>query len=157
MHEERASPGKPIPAIIEPFEINDGMPDEEEIAAGVKKLRSNRAGGPTGMRAEHLKEWLSKAKAEENPDPTDWQKVVKLTQTAFGQGELPTELFWSTAVLLPKGGGDFRGIGLTEVIWKAIAIIIDDGLSSSIKHHDSRARNRCRHHRGKAHSADSWS
>ena len=34
------------------------VPMEDEIEDAVKKLRRNRLGGPSGMRAEHLKGWL---------------------------------------------------------------------------------------------------
>ena len=40
--------------------------------------------------------------------------------------------------MTPKGGGnDFRGIGLMEVLWKAISGIINRRLSSSIQFHDA--------------------
>ena len=39
--------------------------------------------------------------------------------------------------MIPKGGGtDFRGIGLVDVLWKAISGIINRQLSSSIQFHD---------------------
>ena len=41
-------------------------------------------------------------------------------------------------VIIPKGGGtDFRGIGLVEVLWKAISGIIYCQISSSIQFHDA--------------------
>ena len=43
---------------------------------------------------------------------------------AFRTGEIPTEMVWSTVVLLPKDDGGVRGIGLVEVIWKVIVRII---------------------------------
>ena len=33
-------------------------PEVVEMAAAVRKTRSGRAGGPSGMKAEHLKAWL---------------------------------------------------------------------------------------------------
>ena len=40
-------------------------------------------------------------------------------------------------VVIPRGGGtNFRGIGLVEVMWKVISIIINRRLSSSIQFHD---------------------
>jgi hypothetical protein len=40
-----------------------------------------------------------------------------------------------TVVLLPKGGGDYRGIGLLEPFWKVIEIIMD-GRLEVINFHD---------------------
>ena len=40
--------------------------------------------------------------------------------------------------MIPKGGGtDFRGIGLVEVLWKAIYSIINRQILSSIQFHDA--------------------
>ena len=36
-------------------------------------------------------------------------------------GIVPDRLLWSTVVLLPKGDGGHRGIGLLEPLWKAIS------------------------------------
>ena len=88
------------------------------------------------MRAEHLKTWLAKAEDKETPDDTNWQKVVWLVQEPFRTGRLNQEALWSAVVLLPKGNGDFRGIGLIEALWKVIEKIIDRRLSDSIQFHD---------------------
>ena len=32
---------------------------------------------------------------------------------------------WQAVVLIPKGGGKYHGIGLMEVIWKAVAVILN--------------------------------
>ena len=41
-------------------------------------------------------------------------------------------------VLIPKGGGDYRGIGLLEIIWKAIeSIIINQRIAGKDHFHDS--------------------
>ena len=47
---------------VKPSEIDDSVPTEDEIAEAVTKLRSNRSGGPSRIRAEHLKGWLAAAK-----------------------------------------------------------------------------------------------
>ena len=38
-----------------------------------------------------------------------------MTQKAFREGKLAEEAMWQTVVLIPKGKGEFRGIGLVEV------------------------------------------
>ena len=50
---------------IESFAVEDGVPEEEEIEWAVKRLRNNRTGGPSQMRAEYLKGWLAAARREE--------------------------------------------------------------------------------------------
>ena len=38
--------------------------------------------------------------------------------------------------LIPKGGGDCRGIGLMEVVWKLAVVILNFRLTDSITFHD---------------------
>ena len=40
-------------------------------------------------------------------------------------------------VLILKGGGDYRGIGLVEVMWKAVAVILNHRFTTSITYHGS--------------------
>ena len=77
------------------------------------------------MRAEHLKKWLAEAEDEEKPDDRRWKVIVEIVQTAFSTGEMAEEMVWQIIALIPKGGGAFRGVGLVEVLWKVVAIIID--------------------------------
>eukprot|EP00978_Attheya_sp_CCMP212_P012920 scaffold32244_cov60-Attheya_sp.AAC.1 len=46
---------------------------------------------------------------------------------------------WSAVMvmLVPKGGGEFRGIGVMELIWKVVAIIINERLKVTIQFHDA--------------------
>ena len=39
-----------------PFPVDNSIPREEEIVETFKRLRLNRSGGPSGMRAEHLRQ-----------------------------------------------------------------------------------------------------
>ena len=48
-------PGDTILVTIEPFEVEDGFPTEAEVEWAVKRLRNNRAGGPSRIWAEDLK------------------------------------------------------------------------------------------------------
>ena len=65
-----------------------------------------------------------------------WGRVVELVQTAFRDWDLAEEATWQAVVLIPKGKGDYRGIGLVEVIWKVMAVILNRRLTSSITFHD---------------------
>ena len=42
-----------------------------------------------------------------------------------------------TVVLIPKGKREFRGIGLVEVTWKVVAVILNCRLTAGIKLHDA--------------------
>ena len=135
---------------VKPSEINDSVPTEDEIAEAVTKLRRKRLGGPSRIRAEHLKGWLAAAKRgglaeEKGEEKTEaeeegeelWGKVVEMTETAFREGNLAEEATWQTVVLIPKGKGEFRGIGLVEVTWKVVAVILHRRLTAGIKLHDA--------------------
>ena len=50
--------------------------------------------------------------------------VVGLVQTAFRDCILSTYCTWKMAVILKRGNGDFRGIGLVEVLWNTISGMI---------------------------------
>ena len=130
-------PGDNIPVTVTPSEVDDLVPTEDKIAEALKKLRRNRSGGPSGIRAEHLKWWLAAAKREEmaeekGEEKTEaeegggdlWGKVVEITQTAFREGELAEEATWQTVVLISTGKTEYRGIGLVDVIWKVVAVIL---------------------------------
>ena len=39
-------------------------------------------------------------------------------------------------VLTQKGGGEYCGIGLVEVIWKAVAVILNRRLTAAITYHE---------------------
>ena len=89
-------------------------------------LRLNRPGGPLGIRAEHLHRWLHKATREEEPDAANWRKVVAIAQEEFRDGPMVDDINWSTVVLITKGlSGDFKGIGLVEVLWKTFTSLLN--------------------------------
>jgi hypothetical protein len=78
------------------------------------------------MKAEHIKVWLDiiqreEKAARENPgreaDPGAGHKCkifVELIQSVWERGEIPEQMSWMIVVLLPKDGGDYRGIGLLD-------------------------------------------
>ena len=64
MYNHVPPPGDNIPVTVTPSEVDDSVPTEDEIAEAVKKLRRNWSRGLSGIRAEHLKGWLTAAKRE---------------------------------------------------------------------------------------------
>ena len=89
------------------------------------------------MQAEHLFQWLISATLDDSPDTTNWLKVVAIMQAEFQDGTLVKEYMWHTVVLILKGKGGFWGIGLVEVLWKAIASLINLRLMAAISFHDN--------------------
>ncbi len=89
----------------------------------VGQLRNGRAAGATGMKAKHLKEWLADITLEEREEGgveglgDCWRSFVALLQAIWITGTVPTQMTWMIVVLLPKGGGDYRGIVLLDPIW----------------------------------------
>ena len=61
------SPGETIPVNVEPTDINDDTPQDEELREVVRgmRMRNGRAGGASRMQAEYLKEWLRDMMTEE--------------------------------------------------------------------------------------------
>ena len=55
----------------------------------------------------------------------------------FEEGRLPEEMNWTTLVMVSKRFGEFRGIGLLEVIWKVFTYIISNQLRFAIRLHDA--------------------
>ena len=46
------------------------------------------------------------------------------------------EATWQAVVLITKGKKDYRGIGLVEVMWKVVAVILNRRFTASITYHD---------------------
>jgi hypothetical protein len=145
LYRRRELPGPPIiidNAKMLTKEIRDNTPTDGEIRVAVAKLTNGRSAGVLRMRAEHLKEWLKGAKLEEDPKtgPTnvgagkEWDALVQLVQAIWDKGRIPTQLGWVITVLIPKGGGDYRGIGLLEPIWKVIKRVMDKRLEAIVLH-----------------------
>ena len=63
--------------------------------------------------------------------------MVTLVHRIWDTGELPTALPWSAMVLLPKGSGGYRGIGLLELLWKLLTSIIDAQIKACVVFHDT--------------------
>ena len=69
------------------------------------------------MREEYQKGWHKEAKREKDPEERRWEPVDRLVKVMFRDGTIPEEISWKTMVLLPKGKGEYRGIGIVEVLW----------------------------------------
>ena len=60
---------------------------------------------------------------------------MRLIQTIWMRGEIPRQMRWLIVVLIPKGGGDYRGIGLMEPMWKVLEIVMVSRMRA-IEFHD---------------------
>jgi hypothetical protein len=124
-----ASKGDPIPIHVNKASIPDNIPSDGELQAVVRELQNRRAAGVTGLQAEHIKVWLTNVvrKEEEQSNIRLGHKrwvFVKLMQAIWEHGSVPKQMRWETIVLLPKGGGDYCGIGLLEPFWKVMEKIM---------------------------------
>jgi hypothetical protein len=125
LYARRNLPGDPLQINITPVKINNDAPSDGKLRQVMGELTNCQAVGASGMRAKHVKEWLCDMQREEDPEGQgaegagdSWPLFVQLVQTAWTHGVIPHQLLWSIVVLIPKGGGDYRGIGLLEPIWK---------------------------------------
>ena len=129
LYAKREPPGNGVPINVTPYPVDDDTPTDLEIRRAVRKLSNGRAGGASKMRAEDIKQWLfsreQTEKSEGNGAGDMWELFTKLIQAIWEKGEIPPQMTWIIIVLLPKGGGDFRGIGLLEPAWKVIEILMD--------------------------------
>ena len=57
---------------------------------------------------------------------------MKIIQLEFDRGELALDCTCNTVILIPKGGGDYYLLGLVEVLWKVVSIIIERHMAESI-------------------------
>jgi hypothetical protein len=129
--------GTPLPFNFPQFKIPDGVPTYNKIQAVVLGLKNGRATGATRMRAEHVKTWLRDVwrrekvawenlgkTADTGELGTKWGIFIKMLQTIWDQGKIPMQMSWMVVVLLPKGGGNFWGIGLLNPCWKVVEKIM---------------------------------
>ena len=76
----------------------------EAASRGDKERETATKDGGGGGKRDHGER---QTEAEEN-----WARVVELFQTAFRDGDLAEEATWQAVVLILKGKGYYRGIGL---------------------------------------------
>ena len=73
---------------------------------------------------------------DEKAGEDNWARVAELVQTELWDRDLAEESTWQAVVFIPKGKGDYRGIGLVEVMWKVVAVILNSRFTSFITFHD---------------------
>ena len=64
----------------------------------------------------------------------DW--VVEVLNKYLRGGRLPTECTWKMVVLVPKGNGKFRGIGIVEVYWMLMSGVVNQRIRGEVQFHD---------------------
>ena len=133
----KSLPPDRIPILVAPFDIDDVVPEPDKIADTICGLRNGKSTGPSKVRAEHPKEWVEEAYRDVDLYQGNWDRVVDLIQTCFREQQVPTQMLWLTVVLLPKGNGDYRGIGLLEISWKVIESIINRRIADKVNFHDA--------------------
>ena len=57
---------------------------------------------------------------------------MKIIQLEFDRGELALDCTCNTVILIHKGGGEYYLLGLVEVLWKVVSIIIERHMAESI-------------------------
>jgi hypothetical protein len=67
IYKQRQSPGEPLPILAPPIEMNNDALSDSKIRTASRELSNGRAGGASGMRAEHVKAWLQGTMEEEDP------------------------------------------------------------------------------------------
>ena len=63
--------------------------------------------------------------------------MVRLVQLIFRDRTPPAYIAWVTMVLIPKGKGEYRGIGIVEVAWKVCAVVVNFWLNRGVVLHDA--------------------
>ena len=62
---------------------------------------------------------------------------MELVHTAFRERFPVEEATWKAVFLILKGGRNYHVIGIVEVVWKAVMVILNCCFAASIPYHDS--------------------
>ncbi len=54
-----------------------------------------------------------------------WRTFGRLIQAICNTGEISRQMMWLIIVLLPKGNGEYQGIGLMEPFTKVVELVVD--------------------------------
>jgi hypothetical protein len=142
LYAEWAAYGEAFPANWMPYTIGNNQLCESKLRAEVSLRSHGRCGGASGIRAEHIKAWLRGAKKEEDPETATshvgarktWHEFVHLCSSIWNTGTIPQQMCWVIMALIPKGGGEYCGIGLLEPIWKVLEKVMDLRLEAIMLH-----------------------
>jgi hypothetical protein len=126
LYQAEPAPGAPIPtSTSRQWQVLDNAPEADKIAWHVRKLKTKKAPGTSGIRPEDMRHWLNLFEVEQR-DQQPFRLLTEIVQSAFLTGQLPQALSVAILVLLLKPGStEIRGIGLLESVWKLILSIID--------------------------------
>ena len=123
--------------MVQPEAVKDDVLTETEVELAVQGLKGGIAGGLSGIIVEDLKEWRKEDKWEKDPEGRRCNLVVRLVQVMFRDGTVTEEIAWENMVLIQKGKGEYRGIGLVEVLWKVCSVVVSCRLEKSVVLHDT--------------------
>ena len=84
------------------------------------------------MRSEDLAGWLKEKNWKKDPEGRRWVLVVWLVQLMFSFGTVLVEIEWDKMVLIPKGKGGYRGIGMVKVLCKVCLVVVNFPLKRSV-------------------------
>ena len=59
LYQKVPPPWEKPPIMVDPFKVDNLVPEKAEIEWAMKWLRYNRSGTPSGMKAEHLTIWIA--------------------------------------------------------------------------------------------------
>ena len=79
----KSLPSDQLPILVAPFDIDDVVPEPDEIVEATRGLRNGKSPRSSNARAEHLKEWVEEAYWEDHPYQGNRKRVVDLIQTYF--------------------------------------------------------------------------
>ena len=125
-------PPEKILMLLAPIDVSDAVPEDSKINLAVRKLENGKSPGPSKLRAEQLKKWLEEATREEEPQTENWDRITTLVKLCFEKQSIPTQFSRSMVVLLLKDIGNYRGIGLLEIVWKTTELIINWQIAQTI-------------------------
>ena len=122
------------------FQMDDGVFTKDEIREVAKRLKSGKAPGPTGLKADTIKEWSAAEPGTEGSKHFD--SLVELCNIVFTTGEVPQAMREGILVLIPKAGAsavksEYRGITLLESVYKVISSCLNRRAMQRIQFHDS--------------------
>jgi hypothetical protein len=72
--------------LVRPAPVNDEIPTEDEIINAVFRLKNNKASGPSGMKAEHFKDWFFEKYPQPVPGTTAFLPREELSTLGNGTG-----------------------------------------------------------------------